>query len=217
MQFDDILLTMANHIASLLTKNLHKGFLVLSSVLFVSLSLLLQKSDRSLQFCIDYQKLNAITYKDCYLLLLLEETLSCLSRAKVFTKLDVRQAFHKIQIHPDSEELTTFQTYYKTYKNYVIPFSLINRLATYQRYINNVLFEYLDDFCTAYLDNIIIYLEDLLEHTKHVCKVLLQLVEARLQVDIKKCKFYVTCTKFLGYIIRTKEIEAVLERVLVIC
>src|SRR6202021_4156668 len=92
-----------------ITENLHKGFLVLSSVLFASLILFLQKGDRSLQFYIDYQKLNAITYKDCYLLLLLEETLSCLSRAKVFTKLDVRQAFHKIQIHPDSEEQTPFK------------------------------------------------------------------------------------------------------------
>src|SRR6202021_2457392 len=64
-----------------ITKNLYKRFLVLSSILFASLILFSQKGDRSLQFCIDYQKLNAITYKNCYLLLLLEETISCLSRA----------------------------------------------------------------------------------------------------------------------------------------
>ena len=42
----------------------------------------------------------------------------------------------------------------------------------YQQYINNVLFDYLDNFCTVYLNNILIYSKDSLEHTEHVCKVL---------------------------------------------
>jgi len=46
--------------------------------------------------------------------------------------------------------------------------------------MNNVLFNYLDDFCTAYLNNIIIYSNNKLEYKEHVCKVLLQLREAGL-------------------------------------
>ena len=46
--------------------------------------------------------------------------------------------------------------------------------------MNNVLFNYLDDFCTAYLDNIIIYSENELEHKEHVCKVLQRLRKAGL-------------------------------------
>jgi len=42
----------------------------------------------------------------------------------------------------------------------------------YQRYINNVLFNYLNDFCIAYLDNIIIYSKNELEYKEHVYKVL---------------------------------------------
>ena len=38
--------------------------------------------------------------------------------------------------------------------------------------MNNVLFDYLDDFCTAYLDNILVYLDNELEHKLHVKKVL---------------------------------------------
>ena len=38
--------------------------------------------------------------------------------------------------------------------------------------MNNILFDYLDDFCTAYLDNIIIYFENKLEHKEHVYKVI---------------------------------------------
>jgi hypothetical protein len=57
-----------------------------------------------------------------------------------------------------------FHTCYKAYKCKVLSFGLTNGPATYQRYINNILFDYLDNFVTAYLNNILIYLEDLLEH-----------------------------------------------------
>jgi hypothetical protein len=65
---------------------------------------------------------------------------------------------------PESEELTTFCTCYRSYKCKVMPFRLTNGPATYQRFMNDVLFNYLDDFCTAYLDDILIYSENELDH-----------------------------------------------------
>jgi hypothetical protein len=82
--------------------------------------------------------------------------------------------------------------------------------------MNNVLFDYLNDFCTTYLDNIIIYLEDPLKHKCHVRKVLKRLRKASLQVDIKKLEFSVTCTKFLGFIISIDSIKVNLEKVIII-
>jgi len=73
---------------------------------------------------------------------------------------------------PGLEDLTIFWTCYGIYKYKVLPFGLINGLATYQRYINDILFNYLNDFYMAYLDNIIIYSKNELEHEEHVYKVL---------------------------------------------
>jgi predicted oxidoreductase len=73
--------------------------------------------------------------------------------------------------------------------------------------MNDVLFDYLDDFCTAYLDDILIYSDDPLTHHEHVNKVLQRLRDAGLQADIRKCEFGVTCTKYLGFIISTDSIE----------
>ena len=95
-------------------------------------------------------------------------------------------------MHRDSEEMTTFRTRYGSYKCKVLPFGLTNGPATYQRYMNDVLFEYLDDFCTAYLDDILIYSENQAEHEEHVKKVLEKLRKAGLQADIKKSEFHVT-------------------------
>jgi len=57
-----------------------------------------------------------------------------------------------------------FYTYYGSYKYKVLPFRLINGPATYQRYINNILFNYLNKFYIVYLDDILIYLDNKLKH-----------------------------------------------------
>ena len=50
-----------------------------------------------------------------------------------------------------------FRTRYGLFKWLVMPFGLKGAPATFQRFINWVLREYLDDFCSAYMDDIIIY------------------------------------------------------------
>ena len=82
--------------------------------------------------------------------------------------------------------------------------------------MNDVLFDYLDDFCTAYLDDILIYSDNELEHQQHVQKVLERLRKAGLQADIKKSEFSVKRTKYLGFIISTHSIEADPEKTSVI-
>ena len=114
---------------------------------------------------------------------------------------------------PESEELTTFITCYESYKCKVLPFDLTNRPATYQQYMNDILFDYLDDFCTAYLDNILIYSDNELNHDVHVYKVLQRLQDADLQADIKKCKFSMKRTKYLDFIISTDGIEVDPEKI----
>ena len=79
--------------------------------------------------------------------------------------------------------------------------------------MNDVLFDYLDDFCTAYLDDILIYSENELEHVEHVQKVLRRLRDVGLQVDIKKYEFSVTRTKYLGFIVSTTGIKVDPEKV----
>ena len=55
-----------------------------------------------------------------------------------------------------------------------------------------MLFNYLDDFCTTYLDDILIYLDNKLEHEQYVKKVLERLRNTSLQINLKKYEFYVT-------------------------
>jgi len=65
---------------------------------------------------------------------------------------------------PILEDLTTFYICYGFYKCKVLPFRLTNGPAMYQWYMNDVLFNYLNEFYTVYLDNILIYLDNKLKH-----------------------------------------------------
>jgi hypothetical protein len=155
-----------------LTNNLSKGFIEPSQAPFAAPILFVKKPNSLLRFCIDFRMLNALTRKDRYPLPLIDKTLARLAKAKVFTKLDIRQAFHRIHMDPASEEYITFRTQYGAYKCKVIPFGLTNGPVTYQYYMNDVLFDYLDIFYTTYLDDILIYSENELEYTAQVCLVL---------------------------------------------
>jgi hypothetical protein len=79
-----------------ITDNLQKGFIASSSTLFAVPILFAWKGNSSLQFCIDFWKLNFITRKDQYLLPLIDKTLVYLGKARIFTKLDIRQVFYRI-------------------------------------------------------------------------------------------------------------------------
>ena len=65
----------------------------------------------------------------------------------------------------------------------------------------------LDEFCTAYIDNILIYSNSKKEHQTHVQKVIAALKKAGLQENINKCEFYVTKISYLGLIISIKGIR----------
>ena len=83
-----------------------------------------------------------------------------------------------------------------------MPFGLANAPSTFQRYINWTLRDFLDEFVSAYVDDILIFSSgNLRQHRQHVRKVLERLRQAGLQLDIGKCEFEVTSTKYLGFII----------------
>jgi RNase H-like domain found in reverse transcriptase/Reverse transcriptase (RNA-dependent DNA polymerase)/Retroviral aspartyl protease len=190
-----------------LEENLSKGFIRASSSPAASPVLFAKKPGGGLRFCVDYRALNAITIKNRYPLPLIQETLARLSRAKFYTKLDVIAAFNRIRIAEGQEYLTAFNTRYGLFETLVMPFGLSNAPATFQARINEILHPYLDVFCTAYIDDILVYSDDLLEHREHVKKVLRVLQDAGLQLDIKKCEFEVTEVTYLGLILSTEGVR----------
>ncbi len=120
----------------------------------------------------------------------------------------IKQVFSRIQIiDSKSKNLTTFRIKFDVYKYQVLSFELCNEWITYQYYMNDVFFNYLDDFVSAYINDILIYNNSKMKHTKHVKKILARLRKVKLWTNINKCEFSIHETKYLKLIVNRDEIK----------
>jgi hypothetical protein len=101
---------------------------------------------------------------------------------------------------------TAFHMRYRLYEWMMTSFKLVNVSSIFQRYINWALQNFLNKFCSVYVNNILIFTDELLhQHWNHVWKILLQLWEVSLQIDIDKCEFEVKSTKYLKFILKVRK------------
>jgi transposase InsO family protein len=171
------------------------------------------KKDGRLRLCVDYRALNRITKKNRAALPLISEILDRLSTATLFTKLDLKDAYHRIRIRDGDQEKTAFRTKYGHFEYLVMPFGLTNAPATFQSYINECLRGLVDLTCIVYLDDILIYSQDPQDHVAHVRAVLARLQQCGLVVNLEKCAFHVKEIDFLGFIVSTAGIQMDPKRV----
>ena len=95
-----------------LDEYLAKGFIVPSTSSAGAPILFVKKKDGCLRLCVDYRGLNAITIKNRYPLPLIMNLLNVLVGAVYFTKLDIRDAYHKIRVRAGDEWKTAFRCRY---------------------------------------------------------------------------------------------------------
>jgi len=190
-----------------LNENLFKEFITSNKASYFSLILFILKANEDLRFCVDYRKLNAIIKRNRYSLSLIDEIIDKIVDCKHLTQLNIISTFNKLRMHSDSENYTIFIIALKVYKSKVLSFKLINDSASFQQYMNDVLWNFLNDFCQVYLDNILIYSKTQQKHQQHVKMILDHLQEADLQINIQKCEFNVEEIIFLKVIVLEQDLR----------
>ena len=186
---------------------LEKGYIRESKSRAAHPILFVPKPNGKLRLCVDYRQLNNITVKNRYPLPGIGSLQQRLSKAKIFTKMDLRDGFHLVRIKEGDEWKTAFRTRYGLYEYQVMPFGLTNAPATFQALINNTLREYLDVFVIAYMDDILVYSEDEKQHEEHVKKILACLDQAGLRIKPEKCEWHKKNVNFLGFQIGTSGVK----------
>ena len=150
-----------------LNENLSKDFIQVNYFQMIIFVLFIKKLEEELYFCMNYWNLNAITIKNWYSLSLISEMLNHLSWAKIFVKLNIISAFNWLWIKKEDKALIIFCTWFELFKYLVMLFNLCNEFVSFQKYINNIFHEHLNKFYTAYLNDILIYFDNELEHEIH--------------------------------------------------
>ena len=182
-------------------ENLRNGFIRPSSSPFGAPVLFVKKKDGTLRLCVDFRKLNALTRKDKYPLPLISDLLDAPRKAKVFSKIDLRHAYHLVRIAAGDEWKTAFRTRYGSFEWLVVPFGLTNAPAGFQRFLNTIFADLLDVFVIIYLDDILVFSSDESQHVRHVSEVLRRLRKNGLFANGKKCNFHSPSVEYLGHII----------------
>lgn len=84
-----------------------------------------------------------------------------------FTKLALRGAYNLVRM-AKAEWKSSFRSHFGNFEYRVMPYGLTNAPATLQHFINDILWKYLDIFCTAYINDILLYSDTIEEQRLHV-------------------------------------------------
>ena len=191
-----------------LAENLKSGRIRPSKSPFASAFFFIKKKDGHLWPIQDYWKLNAITYHNRYLLLLINELVDKLKSAKYYTKFDVRWGYNNIWMAEGDEWKAVFWTNRGLFEPLVMFFGLTNSLATFQMMMNSLFKKLIDcGVVVIYIDDIMIFTKTLEEHCCIVKEVLQILRDEHLYLHHDKCNFEVQETEFLGLIMAQDQVK----------
>ncbi|KAJ3476377.1 hypothetical protein NLI96_g11201 [Meripilus lineatus] len=179
--------------------NLKKGFIRRSTSPAAAPILFVKKKNGDLRLCIDYRGLNSITKRNWYPLPLIDDLLDRAQGCKVFSVLDLKNAFNLIRVKEGEEWKTAFRTHLGLFEYTVMPMGLTNAPSIFQAFIQDTLRDLLDVICVVYLDDILIFSRTQKDHDHHVAMVLERLQKAGLYANAKKCTFDQSEVEYLGY------------------
>ena len=135
----------------------------------------------------------------------IDEMYAELKGAKVFSTIDLRSGYHHITLGKSSRAKTAFVTPFGKYEFLMVPFGLAQAPAYFQLLMNKV-FKGLK-FTMTYLDDIIIFSQDELQHLEHLEIVFSRLQEAGLKMKRSKCDFFKSEIHYLGHLISPEGIS----------
>ena len=185
-----------------------KGYIRKSKSPLAAPVFFVKKSDGSLRLVVDYRKLNDITIKNRYPIPRIADLVDSLSQASIFTKIDLRWGYNNVRIRKGDEWKTAFITHRGLYEANVMYFGFSNAPATFQAMMNDILGDLIrDGHVIVYLDDILIFTNNIREHRKITQEVLKRLRDNDLFAKPEKCFFEKSSIEYLGMIISKGHIE----------
>ena len=178
--------------------------------------LFVKKKDGDFRLCVNYRDFNLLTIKNRYLLPLIKKSIDRFSKAKIYTRLNITIAYHRLKIRKDDEWKTAFRTRYDHFEYQILLFDFTNALASFQVYINKVLTKKLNVCVIVYLNDIIVYSKTFEQHDKNVCWVLKQLKLFNLYVARSKCQFQTNIIDFVNFRVSIKKVQMMIDKLEVI-
>jgi hypothetical protein len=185
-----------------------KGYICPSKSLTAAPVFFVKKKDGSLHLVQDYRALNAVTKKNKFPILCISNLIDWLSSNSIFTSMDLHWGFNNVQIQEGDEEKAAFITSKGLFEPTVMYFGFCNAPSTFQHMMNEVLKDKIaTGHVVVYIDDILIFTDNLTLHRQLVNRVLEKLKANDLFIKLEKCQFEQSEVEFLGLIVSKNSIK----------
>ena len=192
---------------------LAEGVIRPSSSPYASPVTLVPKKDGTTRFCVDYRKLNSVTVRDQYPLPQIQDIFDQIGGSTIFSTLDLKAGYWQLPMEEESIAKTAFRCHMGHYEFLRMPFGLTNAPSVFQRTMDKVLASLIGKCVMVYIDDIVIYSENMDDHLAHIQLVFDCLRKAGLRLKPTKCSFGLPSVKLLGYIVNKDGIAADPEKI----
>nr|GEU43289.1 hypothetical protein [Tanacetum cinerariifolium] len=115
-----------------------------------------------------------------------------LQGSSVYSKIELRSEYHQLRVRDEDIPKTKFRPRYGHYEFQVMPFGLTNVLAVFMDLMNRVCKPFLDKFVIVFIDDILIYSKNKVEHEGHLKQFLELLKKEELYTKFSKCDFWLS-------------------------
>nr|GEU81664.1 putative reverse transcriptase domain-containing protein [Tanacetum cinerariifolium] len=184
-----------------------KGFIRPSSSPWGAPVLFVKKKDGFLRIYIDYRELNKLTVKNRYLLPRIDDLFDQLQGSSVCSKIDLRSGYQQLRVRDEDIPKMAFRTRYGHYEFQVMPFGLTNTPAVFMDLMNWVCKPFLDKFVIVFIDDILIYSRNKVEHEGHLKQILELLKNEELYAKFSEFDLWLSKVQFLGHMINSEGIH----------
>jgi hypothetical protein len=165
------------------------------------------KKDEKVRMCVDYQDLNRANPKDNFPLPHIDTLVNNTATNVVFLFMDGFSRYNQIKMPEEDKSKTAFITHWGTFVYDIIPFSLKNAGATYQRAMVTLFHDMIHHEIEVYVDDMITKSRTKQDHLTDLRKLFQRLKKYKLRLNPNKCAFGVTSGKLLGFIVSGRGIE----------
>lgn len=155
------------------------------------------KDNGEVRLCVDMRRANMAIKRENHPLPTMDQLLPKMREAKLFTKLDIRDAFHHIELHPNSRPITTFITGKGLFRFKRMMFGITCAPEIFQKTLERILLGC--EGVINFIDDILVFGKDRKEHDDRLEMVLKVLKSHNVILREEKCIYRAKVVKFLGH------------------
>ena len=155
------------------------------------------KSDNTIQLCLDMRQANKAIQRERHVIPKIDDMLQDLHGARYFTKIDLREGYHQLMLHPESRPITAFATHKGIYQYKRLIYGVNSAFESFQKQIEQALTD-----CTGaknISDDILIWGDTIEQLDNRFAKVLGRFNRLGLKINLKKCTFATQKLIFAGH------------------